>query len=127
MNFHFLDRAESNVQRHPEYAEGFESLGAETSFEEIAETLAKYERTLTSGNSPFDRSYYGQQAEALGEKERRSLALFTGKARCCGCHTIGNRYPLRSSRPLDFITLGLATIPQSAHVRRAYWANESCG
>ena len=51
----------------------------------IAKALAAYERTLVSPPTRFDRWVAGK-AEALAPAELRGLKLFTGKARCIGCH-----------------------------------------
>ncbi len=54
----------------------------------IGMALASYERTLISGDSPFDRWYFNKNKTALGESAQRGFALFNGKARCSACHTI---------------------------------------
>ena len=49
---------------------------------------------MVSGNSPFDRFLFGGETNAIGESERRGLAIFRGKAHCASCHTISARYAL---------------------------------
>ena len=49
------------------------------------EAIAAYERTLTTGNSRFDRFARGDGG-ALSEGEKRGLLLFVGKAACSQCH-----------------------------------------
>lgn len=56
--------------------------------------IAAYERTLVSGNSRFDRWRYGRRTDALNEQEQAGFRLFTGKAGCAVCHTIGEKYAL---------------------------------
>jgi cytochrome c peroxidase len=58
--------------------------------------LASFERTLLSGNSPFDRYQYGGDKTALSPAAVRGLALFTDtkRANCVTCHTIGPKYAL---------------------------------
>jgi cytochrome c peroxidase len=51
--------------------------------------IASYERTLVSGDSPFDRWHYGKDASAVGEAVKRGFQLFTGEAGCNTCHTVG--------------------------------------
>ena len=58
----------------------------------IAKAIAAYERTLLSGNSPFDRFIAGQQT-ALTEAQKRGLTLFKGKAKCIECHTYSLQNP----------------------------------
>lgn len=96
MNFHYLDNALVYVKNDPAYARTFRSsMGVEKlEFEHIERALATYLRTLISGNSAFDRYFYGGERAALGEGARRGLKLFTGKADCARCHVIGDRYAL---------------------------------
>jgi cytochrome c peroxidase len=64
----------------------------EIEFDHVARALAAYQRSLTSGNSAFDRYYYGKDKSALSEQAQQGLKLFTGKAECAKCHTIGKDY-----------------------------------
>lgn len=52
----------------------------------VAMAIASYERTILSGNSPFDKYQAGDKT-ALSEAAQRGLALFNGKANCFRCHT----------------------------------------
>lgn len=58
--------------------------------------IASYERTLLSGNSPFDRYQYGGEKTALNAATVRGLAVFTDKNRgnCAACHLIGEKSAL---------------------------------
>jgi cytochrome c peroxidase len=51
----------------------------------IAKAIASYERTIVSGEAPFDRWRKGD-GEALGAAARRGFELFEGKANCVACH-----------------------------------------
>jgi len=51
----------------------------------VAKAIAAYERTILSGNSPYDRFRAGD-GTALAAAARRGLALFEGKAGCRSCH-----------------------------------------
>ena len=51
----------------------------------IAKAIAAYERTVISGNAPFDRFKAGDQ-KALSEQAQRGQKLFFGKAHCSACH-----------------------------------------
>ena len=57
----------------------------------VARSIASFERTVLSGNSPFDRFYYGHDKKALSASAQRGLKLFMDpkKANCEVCHTIG--------------------------------------
>ena len=55
----------------------------------IGMALASYERMLVSGDSGFDRWYFGNDKSALSAAAQRGFALFRGKASCNSCHTVG--------------------------------------
>ena len=84
------------IRHIPEYRGLFEAVfdGRGPGMETIGMAIASYERTLVSGNSPFDRWFYAKDQDALSEPARRGYALFTGKAGCSSCHTIGKDYAL---------------------------------
>jgi cytochrome c peroxidase len=58
--------------------------------------MASFERTLISGNSPFDRYQFGGDKTAMSAAAIRGLAIFTDKQRgnCATCHTIEKDYAL---------------------------------
>ncbi len=58
----------------------------------IAKAIAAYERTLLSGNSPFDRFITGQK-NAITDAQKRGWDLFKGKARCIECHKYSPQSP----------------------------------
>lgn len=61
----------------------------EITIDHIAKAIAAFERTLISGNSPFDRFTAGE-SDALTPRAQQGLALFNGKAQCAQCHTGAN-------------------------------------
>jgi cytochrome c peroxidase len=60
----------------------------------VGMALASYERTLVSGDSPFDRWYFGHDQSAIPESAQRGFALFSGKAGCVACHTVEQEFAL---------------------------------
>ena len=54
----------------------------------VVQSLAAYIRSLVSGDSPFDRFYYGGDDRAISEQAKEGLLLFVRKGRCAGCHLI---------------------------------------
>ena len=42
-----------------------------------------------AGDSPFDRWFFGGEADALNASQRRGYELFVGEGRCVSCHVIG--------------------------------------
>jgi cytochrome c peroxidase len=78
----------------------------------IAAALAAFERTLLSGNSAFDRFFYGGYKSALSESAQRGLAVFRDPQRgnCAVCHTIGEKHALFTDQ--EFHNLGAGLSPQ---------------
>ncbi len=96
MNFHYVDKVSAYLSDRPEYVALFKSvMGVDKiEFDDVSFALASYQRTLLSGNSPFDRYFYGHEQTALPKDAARGLALFQGKAGCAGCHSIGEHHAL---------------------------------
>jgi cytochrome c peroxidase len=79
-----------------EYRAEFQSVfGAEVKIELVGKAIAAFERTLVSGDSPFDRFVAGD-SDAISDAARRGFALFRGKARCSRCHTFNDMIPFFS-------------------------------
>jgi cytochrome c peroxidase len=53
----------------------------------VGKAIASFQRTLLSGNSPYDRFDYGGEENALSQGAQRGLKLFLKKARCTRCHS----------------------------------------
>ena len=92
----------------PEYAGKFERAfgGKGPGMETVGMALASYQRTLNSGNSAFDRWYYGGAAAAMEAQATAGFALFTGKARCVACHTVNKEYALFTDHGLHNTGIG---------------------
>jgi cytochrome c peroxidase len=75
----------------------------------VEKSIASFERTVLSGNSPFDRYYYGGDKTALSPAAIRGLAIFTDKAKgnCSTCHTIGEKYALFTDGKFHNIGVGI--------------------
>jgi len=54
--------------------------------ENVGRAIAAFQRTLISGNSPFDRFDYDGDQKAISESAKRGKNLFFDKARCNLCH-----------------------------------------
>jgi cytochrome c peroxidase len=63
-----------------------ESYGREMSAFVVVRALAAFQRTLISGNSPFDAYFYGNDETALNESQKNGKAIFFGKGNCFNCH-----------------------------------------
>lgn len=53
--------------------------------DQVAQAIATYERTVYSGNSPFDRYEEGDD-NAMSRSAIRGMEVYNGKARCADCH-----------------------------------------
>ncbi|RVT81878.1 methylamine utilization protein MauG [Rhodobacteraceae bacterium CCMM004] len=74
----------------PDYRPLFDrAFGAPASLDRIGMALGAYQRSLTVGDSAFDRWRFGGDAGALDTAAQRGFALFTGRADCASCHTVG--------------------------------------
>ena len=91
-----VGRVIATIEALPEYRERFEQAfdGRRPSMETLGMALAAYERLLVSGNSPFDRWYYGKQPDAMSPQQQAGFRLFSGKAGCTGCHLVGPEWAL---------------------------------
>lgn len=79
-----VTRLESIPEYQSQFKQVFKSDGL--TIDTVAKAIAAYERTLLSGNSPFDRFITGQRT-AISDAQKRGWELFKGKARCSECHT----------------------------------------
>lgn len=83
-----LDRLEARLRAIPGYRPLFdraypdEPIGPPT----VAKALATFERTVASGEAPFDRWAAGDP-EAIPAAAARGFGLFVGKANCAACHS----------------------------------------
>ena len=60
-------------------------FGTDVTSDGIAKAIAAYERTVLSGDSPYDRFKAGDK-NALSEPAQRGLQVFFNKGRCSVCH-----------------------------------------
>ncbi len=60
----------------------------------VARAIAAFERTVISGNSPFDRWYYGGEDAAMSDAAKRGFKVFLDKGRCVSCHQVSQTFAL---------------------------------
>jgi cytochrome c peroxidase len=104
----------------PDYRGRFEAAfaGRGPTMETLGMALASYERTLVSGNSPFDRWYFGKEEGALSSSAVRGFRLFTGKAGCAHCHTIAENHAVFTDQELHNTGIGYRRTMASSPPRR---------
>ena len=97
--------AEERMKQVPEYVRLFKEVwNAAPNYDQALASIAAYERTIISDDSPFDRYMRGEKS-ALSEAAVRGMALFEGKAGCAACHS----GPLLTDQ--KFYNIGLPTNP----------------
>lgn len=84
---HSMESLVPNLAKIPEYEKRFQEVfGTGVTKEGIAKAIAAFERTILSGNSPYDKYVAGDKS-AMSEEQVRGMDLFTGKAGCGDCHS----------------------------------------
>ncbi|MEO0974551.1 MAG: cytochrome c peroxidase, partial [Pseudomonadota bacterium] len=96
MNLHYLDALIDRLNASDDYVERFQRVfgNQPIEFGHVEQALAAYSRSLISGNSPFDRYWFGKEEEALDAQARKGLGLFLGRGRCVVCHQIERDHAL---------------------------------
>ncbi len=81
------DVAVSSVNRVRGYRPYFVAAfgDKDVTIDKIAQAIASYERTVLSGDSPYDR-YLAGQTDAMSGAAVRGMGIFLGKGRCITCH-----------------------------------------
>ncbi len=102
------------VRSDPEYVQQFKEVfgksGDAVTMTEVTQAIAAFERTLISGNSPFDRWFYGGEADALTPAQQRGYHLFINEGRCVSCHVIEQTQALFTDNRFHNIGVGINAI-----------------
>ncbi len=82
------DAAMKVIAGVPGYAPLFAAAFGDSTvtFDRMAKAIATFERTILSGNSPYDRFLAGDKT-ALNKEQREGLDFFNGKGECAECHS----------------------------------------
>ncbi len=74
----------------PKYRQRFKEAfgGSDINLERVAQAIATFERTLISGNSPFDRWKYGDDQSALPSRALKGFEVFKTRGKCVKCHLV---------------------------------------
>jgi cytochrome c peroxidase len=83
-----LEKLLPRLQKIREYREMFaDAFGSEEiTGERIGQAIATFERTIVSGEAPFD-AWIGGDENAISESAKRGFAVFNGRGRCAACHS----------------------------------------
>ncbi|WP_374090177.1 cytochrome-c peroxidase [Methylomicrobium lacus] len=102
------------VRTDPDYKKAFTEVfgvtDAKLTMDHVARAIASFERSIVSGNSPFDRYYFQGDKSALNAAQQRGFQLFIGQGRCVSCHTIENDHALFTDSKFHNIGIGINAI-----------------
>ena len=102
------------VRTDPEYVaafrKAFDKEPAQVTMKEVQQAIASFERTIVSGDSPFDRWHFGGDARAVSEQAKRGFDVFLNKGRCVSCHVIEENQALFTDNRFHNIGVGINRI-----------------
>lgn len=89
------------------FAEAFGISGDAITLQQVLQAIAAFERTIISGDSPFDRYYFGGDENALTAQQKRGFTVFLTAGRCVSCHTIEQDHALFTDHKFHNIGIGV--------------------
>jgi len=96
------------------YAEAFKKVFSVEveglTIDHVKKAIASYERTLVSGDSPFDHWYFEHEDNAISEAAKRGFQVFVGQGRCVSCHVIEQNQALFTDNRFHNIGVGINKI-----------------
>jgi len=102
------------VRSDPEYQRSFKAVfnksGRKITMKEVMQAIASFERTVISGNSPFDRWRYGNDKTAMNPAQIRGFQVFVGQGRCVSCHVVEQTQALFTDNRFHNIGIGINSI-----------------
>jgi cytochrome c peroxidase len=109
----FLDLVESDGMYRNMFMRAFPGESRPWTTANIAKAIASFERTIISGNSPWDRFHFYGEDEAISESAKRGEQLFflSGVTECFHCHAGFNFSDAVQTRPVVFHNTGLYSLP----------------
>ena len=120
------------IRKDPGYVKAFKAVfgvGArDITMDHVAKAIASFERTVISGDSPFDRYRYGGEPDALDAAQIRGLEVFLGQGRCVSCHRIEETQALFMDNRFHNIGVGFKRIRgKEARTAEAFLASKRAG
>ena len=97
----------NKIRAIPDYQGLFENAyGSSVNMDSLSRALAAYKYSLLSGNSPFDKWYYGGESKAISKSAKRGFDVFKGKGNCMACHLVNDEYALFTDEKLHNTGIG---------------------
>ena len=110
---HTLPGVVQHLQGNASYRDDFKKAWGtdRITIEMVTKSIASFERTVLSGNSPFDRYFYGGDKSALSASAQRGLKIFVNPKRgnCAVCHTIESKHALFTDNKFHNLGIGADT------------------
>lgn len=107
------------VRSDPAYVRGFQAAfgkqGEQVTIREVTRAIASFERTLVTGDSPFDRYRYGGDKQAMSPTAVRGMQVFVGQGRCVSCHTMAQTHALFTDNRFHNLGVGFQRIADDVH------------
>lgn len=111
---HTLKGVEQRLMADPEYRAAFkQAFGSDRiTYGMVGKAIASFERTVISGNSPFDRYYYGHDPNAMSPAAIRGFKVFSSadKGNCTACHLVDKDYALFTDNKFHNIGVGVQDV-----------------
>lgn len=105
-----LEIVRSDAVYPTQFESAFGIDASDITIEHVTKGIASFERTLVSGDSPFDRYMYGGDQAALSPEAERGLRIFRSKAQCSLCHTIGPDYATFTDNKFHNLGVGFSEV-----------------
>lgn len=108
---HTLTGVEKKLMADPGYRDQFaKAFGpGPITYEMVERAIATFERTVVSGNSPFDRWRFGGDQKAVSDSVKRGFVVFTSpeKGNCAACHQVAKENALFTDNKFHNIGVGV--------------------
>jgi cytochrome c peroxidase len=105
-----LDIVRSDSDYQSAFQTVFGKSGEGITMTEVTQAIAAFERTQVTGNSPFDRWFYGGERDAMTPAQIRGFELFVNEGRCVSCHVIEQTQALFTDNRFHNIGVGINDI-----------------
>ena len=82
-----VEEIEFRLNHIPGYVTQFQEVfGSRATIDLLAKAIASFERTVISGDSPYDKYIRGDRS-AMSKAAARGMHIFNGKGHCTACHS----------------------------------------
>jgi len=120
------------IREDEEYVDAFRSVfdvrANAITMDEVTKAIAAFERIQVTGNSPFDRWYFGSESGAISEQAVRGFAVFLGTGRCVSCHVIEQDHALFTDHQFHNVGIGINDIQEKVpELARAFQKAKNAG